>query len=66
MSNLNSITVQSISGVTNLKREYITVNNKDTPIIVYCRSGNRSAKAYQSLQDAGYTNLYDLGAISNC
>ena len=33
MSNLNSITVQSISGVTNLKREYITVNNKDAPII---------------------------------
>ena len=40
--------------------------DKDTPIIVYCRSGNRSAKAYQSLQDAGYTNLYDLGAMSNC
>lgn len=40
--------------------------DKDTPIIVYCRSGNRSSKAYQSLQAAGYTNLYDLGAISNC
>lgn len=40
--------------------------DKDTPIIVYCRSGNRSAKAYQSLQDAGYTKLYDLGSISNC
>ena len=40
--------------------------DKDTPIVVYCKSGNRSAKAYQSLQDAGYTKLYDLGSISNC
>ncbi len=40
--------------------------DKDTPIIVYCKSGNRSGKAYQSLQNAGYTNLYDLGSISNC
>lgn len=48
--------------VVELLKDY----DKDTPIIVYCRSGNRSAKAYQSLQDAGYTNLYDLGAMSNC
>lgn len=48
--------------VVELLKDY----DKDTPIIVYCRSGNRSAKAYQSLQAAGYTNLYDLGAISNC
>lgn len=39
---------------------------EDTPIIVYCKSGQRSAKAYQSLVDAGYTKVYDLGAMSNC
>ena len=39
---------------------------KDTPIIVYCKSGVRSAKAIENLKNAGYTNLYDLGSISNC
>ena len=39
---------------------------KDTPIIVYCRSGARSAKAAESLKNAGYTKIYDLGAKSNC
>ena len=39
---------------------------KDTPLIVYCRSGARSAKAAASLKSAGYTAVYDLGAKSNC
>ena len=38
----------------------------DTPIIVYCKSGNRSGQAYNSLKMAGYKNVYDLGAMSNC
>lgn len=37
----------------------------DQAIIVYCRSGNRSATAAQTLIDMGYRNVYDLGAISN-
>lgn len=37
----------------------------DQPIIVYCRSGNRSAQATQILLDAGYTQVYDLGGILN-
>ena len=40
--------------------------DKDTAIIVYCKSGVRSNKAYEALTNAGYTNLYDLGSISNC
>ena len=39
---------------------------EDTPIIVYCKSGNRSGQAYNSLKMAGYKNVYDLGAMSNC
>ena len=35
-------------------------------IIVYCRSGVRSKRAYDSLKSAGYKNVYDLGSISNC
>ena len=36
---------------------------RDQPIVVYCRSGNRSAQAAQILAQAGYTNVYDLGGI---
>ncbi len=35
----------------------------DENIIVYCRSGNRSASAAQKLADLGYNNVYDLGGI---
>lgn len=38
----------------------------ETPIIVYCRSGQRSAKAKEELEKLGYLNVYDLGAMSNC
>ncbi|MDD3242923.1 MAG: rhodanese-like domain-containing protein [Eubacteriales bacterium] len=34
-------------------------------IVVYCRSGRRSAAAAQALVEAGYTNVYDLGGIIN-
>lgn len=36
---------------------------KDKPVIVYCRSGNRSAFAANILKQAGYTEVYDLGGI---
>ena len=35
----------------------------DQVILVYCRSGNRSAQAAQKLADLGYTNIYDFGGI---
>jgi len=34
---------------------------KDTPIVLYCRSGGMSAQAAAELAAAGYTNLYELG-----
>ena len=36
---------------------------KDKPVVLYCRSGNRSASAAGLLQGAGYTEIYDLGGI---
>lgn len=36
---------------------------KDKPVVLYCRSGNRSASAAGVLQRAGYTEIYDLGGI---
>lgn len=38
---------------------------KDTPIAVYCRSGNRSASAVANLKAAGYTNITDLGGLTD-
>ena len=35
----------------------------DQIILVYCRSGNRSAQASQKLADIGYTNVFDFGGI---
>jgi len=35
----------------------------DQPVIVYCRSGNRSAQAASILRQAGYTQVYDLGGV---
>lgn len=37
--------------------------DKDTTILVYCRSGRRSKLAAQSLADLGYTNVYEFGGI---
>lgn len=42
------------------------VDDKDSVIIVYCKSGKRSAIAAKSLSEAGYNNIYDLGSINNC
>jgi rhodanese-related sulfurtransferase len=33
------------------------------PVVVYCRSGNRSADAASILNRAGYTQVLDLGGI---
>lgn len=38
---------------------------KDTVIIVYCRSGARSKNAANVLINNGYTNVYDFGSIDN-
>lgn len=41
------------------------LKDKNTPIFVYCRSGNRSAIAAQGLANMGYTNVSDLGGINS-
>ncbi|MBT8377025.1 MAG: rhodanese-like domain-containing protein [Bacteroidia bacterium] len=45
--------------------EDISKIDKTKPVIVYCKSGNRSAKCSKKLQKAGFTKVYDLqGGIS--
>lgn len=53
---LDNITKDSVSAI---------IDSKDTPIIVYCRSGNRSSQALVKLEALGYTKVYDLGSIDN-
>ncbi len=36
---------------------------KDTPICVYCYSGNRSARVGMILEYLGYSNVYNLGGV---
>lgn len=53
--------------VDNIKEiEKVEEIDKETPIIVYCKSGKRSAKAAEELKKLGYKKIYDLGAMSNC
>jgi len=37
---------------------------KDRSIVVYCRSGNRSGIAMQSLEKQGYINIHNGGGLS--
>jgi rhodanese-related sulfurtransferase len=36
---------------------------EDKPVVLYCRSGSRSAMAAQMMLQAGYSDVYDLGGI---
>jgi phage shock protein E len=39
--------------------------DKSTPIIVYCRTGRRSALAAETLHGLGYTAVFDLGGLQD-
>ncbi|HAE22526.1 MAG TPA: rhodanese-like domain-containing protein [Spirochaetaceae bacterium] len=42
-----------------------TEADKNRPIVLYCRSGNRSGIAMRTLRSMGYANLSDFGGIPN-
>lgn len=39
--------------------------DKDEPVLVYCRTGVRSAEAAAKLEALGYTQVYDFGGITS-
>lgn len=41
------------------------IPDKDTLILVYCRSGRRSKAASQKLAEMGYTNVKEFGGIND-
>ena len=40
------------------------IPEKDSAVLVYCRSGNRSKTASSTLAGLGYTNIYEFGGIN--
>jgi phage shock protein E len=51
--------------VQELDRRMGELGQKDRPVVVYCRSGSRSARAAQMLKRAGYSAVHDLGAMGS-
>ncbi len=41
------------------------VPSKNDTVLLYCRSGNRSAQAAKILSDLAYTKVYDFGGIND-
>ena len=44
--------------------EDTAADEKDSTVLVYCRSGNRSKTASSTLVELGYTNIYEFGGIN--
>lgn len=40
------------------------IPEKDSTVLVYCRSGNRSKTASSALIELGYTTIYEFGGIN--
>jgi len=59
----------AIPSATNIPFDVIAGNlpteDRSARIIVYCRSGNRSAVAADTLEELGFTNILDFGGVSN-
>ena len=45
------------------ERAEAEIPEKDVPVFVYCRSGNRSKTASEALSDLGYSEIYEFGGI---
>lgn len=41
------------------------VADKQTPILLYCRSGRRAGIAEQALKDQGYEKVYNVGGLED-
>ncbi len=51
-------------GSINEETAAAVIPEKETVVLVYCRSGNRSKKAAKALAELGYTGIYEFGGIS--
>ena len=51
--------------VGDIGRRANELGDKERPIVVYCAGGARSAVAKRTLTSAGFTQVFNLGAIHN-
>jgi rhodanese-related sulfurtransferase len=51
--------------VSALAERLAELEPKTEGVVVYCRSGHRSAKAADILRKAGFTQVFDLGSVKN-
>lgn len=51
---------QNIDFMSDTFREEIEKLDKNKPVIVYCKSGNRSGKSCKIMQEKGFIKIYDL------
>lgn len=60
-----------LKGATNIPYEVIgdhivkAVPSKETPVLLYCRSGRRSGIAYDVLKAKGYKNITNAGGFDS-
>jgi len=58
---------ERIAGAVNIPLQVLPERLRDVPqdqpVVLVCRSGNRTKMAAQILTKAGYTKLYDLGGL---
>lgn len=48
-----------------IRMEKLTSGDKNKPIVVYCKTGTRAARAKTILLEAGYTQVTNLGGIDD-
>jgi phage shock protein E len=51
--------------IEELESRLVELTDKHRAIVLYCRSGRRSALAAEQLRARGYSNVHDLGAMEN-
>ncbi|MBX7100574.1 MAG: rhodanese-like domain-containing protein [Myxococcaceae bacterium] len=60
-----------LGGAVNLPVQALEAREAEVPakpdqdVIVYCRSGHRSARAAELLKARGFSKVHDLGSMSN-
>ena len=52
----------SLNNIRDIQKK---VKDKNTPLFVHCLSGARSSSAVSLLKSMGYTNVKNIGGISN-
>ena len=52
-------------GTINETSAAAVIPSKDSTVLVYCRSGNRSKTASDKLAKLGYSNIYEIGGINS-